>query len=85
MENNECSLLTGLQITPRVQGCWLSLNPSGHAIIAILIKSIPNVTYCVDALEKQIKMEGTDNVACIRANTRLEWVNSISRWLHTKN
>ena len=61
---------------PRAVGHHLA--PSGHCYHCYFDKKYPECNiYCVDALEKQIKMEGTDNVAGIVLEPIQGWNGSI--------
>jgi 4-aminobutyrate aminotransferase/4-aminobutyrate aminotransferase/(S)-3-amino-2-methylpropionate transaminase len=61
---------------PRAVGHHLA--PSGHCFHCYFDKKYPECNiYCVDALEKQIKMEGTDNVAGIVLEPIQGWNGSI--------
>lgn len=61
---------------PRAVGHHLA--PSGHCYHCYFDKKYPECNiYCVDALEKQIKMEGIDNVAGIVLEPIQGWNGSI--------
>jgi len=61
---------------PRAVGMHLA--PSGHCYHCAFDKKYPECKlFCVDALEKQIKMEGTGNVAAILMEPIQGWNGSI--------
>lgn len=61
---------------PRAVGMHLA--PSGHCYHCAFDKKYPQCKlFCVDALEKQIKMEGTGNVAAILMEPIQGWNGSI--------
>jgi 4-aminobutyrate aminotransferase-like enzyme len=61
---------------PRAVGMHLA--PNGHCYHCAFDKKYPECKlFCVDALERQIKMEGTDNVAAILMEPIQGWGGSI--------